>query len=61
MNGLQFVIHSLAQALGLDPALLDNDIDGPEAGVENDNEHDDDMDGLLLAQGPVAYWEYDRR
>jgi hypothetical protein len=48
VNGLHSRIHSLAQALGLDPVLLDNDLGGRMAGVENDDENDDDMDDLQM-------------
>ena len=41
VNGLHSRIHSLAQALGLDAALLDNDFGGRTAGAENDDEKDD--------------------
>ena len=45
VNGLHSRIHSLAQALGLDPVLLDNDLGGRTVGVEKD-EKDEDMDDL---------------
>ena len=54
VDGLQSRIHSLAQALGLDPVLLDNDLAGHAAG---DDEHNDDMDELqmgLQGQLPTA-------
>jgi hypothetical protein len=38
VNGLHSRIHSLAQALGLDPVLLDNGFGGRTVGVENDDE-----------------------
>lgn len=43
VNGLHSRIHSLAQALGLDPVLLDNDLSGHAAGVGNDNENHNDL------------------
>ncbi|KAF8800521.1 hypothetical protein BYT27DRAFT_7227447 [Phlegmacium glaucopus] len=48
VNGLHSRIHSLAQALGLDPILLDNDLSGRAVGVENDDANDDDLDGLQM-------------
>ena len=49
VNGLQSRIHSLAQALGLDAALLDNDFGGRTAErAENDNEKDDGMNELQM-------------
>ena len=47
VNGLHSRIHSLAQALGLDPALLDNDL-GDGTGAENNDENDDNMDELQM-------------
>jgi heat shock transcription factor, other eukaryote len=48
VNGLHSRIHSLAQALGLDPVLLDNDLGGRTAGANNDDENDEDMDELQM-------------
>ena len=48
VNGLHSRIHSLAQALGLDATLLDNDLGGRTAGAENDDEKDDGMNGLRM-------------
>ena len=51
VNGLDSRIHSLAQALGLDPALLDNDNIGggrTAGGAENDDENDDGMNELQM-------------
>jgi hypothetical protein len=48
VNGLHSRIHSLAQALGLDAGLLDNDLGGQTAGAENDIEKDDGMNELRM-------------
>jgi hypothetical protein len=48
VNGLHSRIHSLAQALGLDAALLDNDLGGRTAGAENDDEKNDGMNELQM-------------
>ena len=48
VNGLHSRIHSLAQALGLDAALLDNDLGSRTAGGENDDEKDDAMNELQM-------------
>ena len=48
VNGLHSRIHSLAQALGLDPVLLDNDLGGRTAGAENDDEKKDGMNDLQM-------------
>jgi len=45
VNGLHSRIHSLAQALGLDPVLLDNDLGGRTVGAENDDEKNDGPQG----------------
>jgi hypothetical protein len=48
VNGLHSRIHSLAQALGLDPVLLDGDLGDRTIGIENDCENDEDMDELQM-------------
>ena len=48
VNGLHSRIHSLAEALGLDPVLLDNDLGGRTAGAENDDEKNVGMNGLQI-------------
>ena len=57
VNKLHSRIHSLAQALGLDPVILDNVLGGRTVGAENDQGSDDGMDGLqmsLQGQQPTA-------
>ena len=41
VNGIHSGIHSLAQTLGLDPVLLDNDRFGRRVGAEIDGEKND--------------------
>jgi hypothetical protein len=48
VNQLHPRIHSLAQALGLDPVLLDNDLGGWTVGAENDDEKNDGMNELQM-------------
>jgi len=53
VNGLHSRIHSLAQALGLDPVLLDNNLSGRAVGVENNDENLDGLEMGLQGQGPT--------
>ena len=48
VNGLHSRIHSLAQALGLDPVLLDSDLGGRTVGAENDVEKNEGMNDLPM-------------
>jgi hypothetical protein len=50
VNGLNSRIHSLAEALGLDPVLLDSDLGGQTVGAENDDEKNDGMNIGLQGQ-----------
>ena len=48
LNGVHSRIHSLAEAFGLDPVLLDNGLSDHAVGVENGDDNNDSMDGLQM-------------
>ena len=48
LNGVHSRIHSLAEALGLDPVLLDNGLSDHAVGVGSSDDNNDSMDGLQM-------------